>query len=89
MWLGLFLMMIIVVAALLSIFSGGIFTIVVLPGAVIVSLIAVVVIGLSRGAAWTSPRETEVDPLPHSAHYNTSQAPSTPDQLVDARQREQ
>ena len=90
MWLGLVLFIGILVALGLSIVSGGIFTIVVLPLAVIVAVVALIVSlwGRASGRADGSSRHDPA-PLRHSGHANTAPAPSTPDQLVDARQSQQ
>ena len=92
MWLGLMLAIIIVLALVASIFSGGIFTIVVLPLAVVIAFVVMIVAAWGRGSARSKdpPRESAGRaPLPHSGHSNTAPAPTTPDQLVDARRAQQ
>jgi hypothetical protein len=90
MWLITFGLpaLILIVAGLLL---GGAWAFVFIPIAVIV------VLGgggftLARASRHreTIPGEREpIRPLPHTGHANTAAAPSTPDQLVDARRTEQ
>lgn len=92
MWLGLLLIIIVVAALGASIVSGGIFTIIVLPVAVAIALIALFVSAWGRASGRSAPSD-KPDPgppsLPHSAHRNSAPAPSTPDQLVDAKRAQQ
>jgi hypothetical protein len=90
MWLGLVLFIAVLVALGLSIVSGGIFTIVVLPLAVIVAVVALLISlwGRASGRSEGEPRR-EPAPLPHSDHANTAPAPTSPGQLVDARRAQQ
>jgi hypothetical protein len=91
MWLYIFVIPLAIIMIIGGLLAGGIFTIVFLPLAVIIAAAAVIY------TMWASatdkrhiPGEREgVDPLPHTAHRNTGAAPSTPDQLVDARRGEQ
>jgi hypothetical protein len=96
MWLGLFVFIFLVVGIAGSIFSGGIFTIVILPLGVICLLAAVVWGGLGRAAqdnmGKTSRQRRDVGepPLPHTAPSSdpANHQPATPDDLVRARQRQ-
>lgn len=90
MWLGLVLFIAVLVALGLSIVSGGIFTIVVLPLAVIVAVVALLISlwGRASGRSEGEPRR-EPAPLPHSDRANTAPAPTSPGQLVDARRAQQ
>lgn len=93
MWLGLIALILVVAAILLSIVSGGIFTIVLVPLAVIAVISAVVSATMGASAA-NAPsdgnprarREPGVDSLPHSRPAETANhQPATPEDLVDAR----
>lgn len=91
MWLYIFVIPLAIVMLVGGLLAGGIFTLVFLPIAVIIAVAAVVY--TMWGSATDKrniPGEGEgVGPLPHTAHSNTGAAPSTPDQLVDARRGEQ
>lgn len=93
MWLGLVVVVGLVVAVVLSIVSGGIFTIVLLPLAILAALAATasgVFGGLIRGGRGTSrsSRGHESAPLPHAAP-SESDVPTTPEGLADARRAAQ
>lgn len=102
MWLGLFAVLILIVAVIGSIASGGIFTIVLLPLGIVMIGAAVVSRGLGRRAESQSAggartRETAVEqrrreepPLPHSAPPDpANHQPATPDQALEARLHQQ
>jgi hypothetical protein len=94
MWfyfIGLFLL---VVAIAGSVVSGGIFTIVLLPLAAIALISAVLHSMAARkaqAAAGGVPDASEPgpDPLPTSRRANGAPAPSSPEQLADARRQQQ
>ncbi len=98
MWfyfIGLFLL---VVGIAGSIVSGGIFTIVLLPLAVIALISAAFHSAAARKAQGRAggatedqavPSAAEPAPLPSSQHANTAAAPSSPEQLADARRQQQ
>lgn len=91
MWLGLPVLILAVLALVGAVVGGGVFTLVLVPIAILFALAA---IGYSMWNRASHPHETEQGtptsgPLPHSNHSNASVAPSTPDQLVDARQKQQ
>jgi hypothetical protein len=83
-----FPILVLVIAGLLL---GGVYTLVLLPIAL------VLVLGFGTYAFYKRsskpsdiPGERErVRPLPHTDHVNTPTAPSTPDQLVDAQRAQQ
>jgi hypothetical protein len=90
MWLGLVLIIVIVAALGASIVSGGIFTIVVLPLAVIIAVVAGAVSLWGRASARSEgPGRGGPSPLPHSDHRNSAPAPTTPGQMVDAKRAQQ
>ncbi len=70
---------------------GGVYAIVLVPIAVIIAIGAVVwLMWASATRPEKIPGEREpVQPLPHTNHSNVAATPSTPSDLVDARQREQ
>jgi hypothetical protein len=77
-----------------SVLSGGIFTIVLLPLGVIALISAVVFGAFGRSAqgrhgASTHAGSSTARPLPASEHRNTAAAPTTPDELADARRVQQ
>jgi hypothetical protein len=91
MWLYIFVVPLVVVMIIGGLLAGGIFTIVFLPIAVIIVAAAVIYTMWAQSTDRENiPGERErVKPLPHTGHRNTAAAPSTPDQLVDARRGEQ
>ncbi|MGH2913408.1 MAG: hypothetical protein ACRDMX_00280 [Solirubrobacteraceae bacterium] len=93
MWLGLFFGIVIVIALILAIFAGGAFTIIVLPAAVFVALVALAFSGWGRASARKADEHVPPQgegPVPAaSQHANTVAAPTTPDQLADARRAQQ
>ncbi|MGB9184263.1 MAG: hypothetical protein WCB67_09355 [Solirubrobacteraceae bacterium] len=90
MWLAFPVIVIVIFALGASIVSGGIFTIVVLPLAVVIAVVALVfsLWGRATGSRHTSS-SPEVAPLPSSQHSNSAPAPGSPDELVDARRAQQ
>ncbi len=91
MWLYLFAIPLAVVMFIGGLLAGGIFTIVFLPIAVILAAGAII---YTMWASSTDPENIpgereRVEPLPRTSHRNTPSAPSTPDQLVDARRAQQ
>jgi flagellar basal body-associated protein FliL len=90
MWLGLLGIVIAVFVAIAGVLTGGIFTIILVPLAVI-AIVATVVYamwGYAAGAGTQQEAESLGDPLPHSEHTNAALRPNTPDELVNARQRQ-
>jgi hypothetical protein len=94
MWLFLVALIVLVVAIVGSIFSGGIFTIVFIPLGVIALATAVGSSMFARSAHRKSAGGAragagEPRPLPSSNHQNTAPAPDSPADLVDARRQQQ
>lgn len=92
MWLGLFALLLVIAAIAATILSGGIFTVILIPLAVI-AVVAAVVSGRAHRSDRNKPSEQRARrrsrgeaPLPHSAPADSgSHPPATPEQLVDAR----
>jgi type III secretory pathway component EscV len=81
-----------VVLIIAGFIAGGPVTIVLLPLAVVVVLVAFVFNLWSRSQnsqGGRSQRAQTGDPLPHGAHSNTPSSPTTPDELVNARRPQQ
>lgn len=91
MWLGVLLILVVVLVALGGVVAGGIYAAILLPIAAIV-LIAGLISVMWRRSNDPSERvrrsERHVQPA-HSPGHNAAAAPSTPDDLVDARQQTQ
>jgi hypothetical protein len=93
MWLYILVFFVLIVAIVGSIFSGGIFTIVLLPLGIIAVIAAVVFGGFGRAAqgrhgASTDDKASPGRPLP-TGHSNAAAAPSTPEELTEARRVQQ
>jgi hypothetical protein len=93
MWLYLIAGFLVLLGIVGGIFTGGIFTIVILPlGAIM--LVAAVVAGMwaratqARAGGETSARGTDHPPLRHTAPPEPSTV-NTPEDLVDARRAQQ
>jgi hypothetical protein len=69
---------------------GGVFTLVLVPLAIVAALSAIAYLSLARASGANPAVEQKPDngPLPHSEHVDTASAPRSPDDLVDARQRQ-
>lgn len=100
MWLGIIGFVILVVAIVGSIASGGIFTIVLLPLAVVIIVGAVISRGIGQRAQSAAGGRTREDavkqrrreepPLPHSPAPDAAGAEvSTPEQQLEARLHQQ
>lgn len=91
MWLFFIVVPLIIILVVGGLLAGGIFTIVFLPIAAIILGSAVLYTMWGRSTAPENiPGERErVAPLPHTDHANAAPAPTRPEQLVDARRREQ
>jgi flagellar basal body-associated protein FliL len=92
MWLFLPVLVLVVAAVVGGAFAGGIYTIVLIPLAVI-ALFGAIVYGYFTGAA---QRHAEQDRAPGrpaapptAQHDASAPAPSTPEELVDARRSNQ
>lgn len=90
MWLIFIALPLFVLLLAAGLIVGGVYAIVLVPIAAIILIGAVIYVMWGRATEPENiPGERErVKPLPHTDHANTAPAPSTPDQLVDAR-REQ
>lgn len=87
MWLVLLVLPVAILVLVGGLVVGGVYAFVLVPIAVIIAA-TVLIFGLWTRANRRSdiPSEAErVHPLPHTGHANTAAAPSTPDQLTDAR----
>jgi hypothetical protein len=92
MWLYLLAAVLLLFGIVGSIFSGGIFTIVVLPVGAVVLLVALVVAAWARGSHASSGEAgtSEPRPLPHTDRPQPGAAGTTsPEELADARFRAQ
>jgi hypothetical protein len=94
MWLYVLAFFILIFGIVGSVLSGGIFTIVLLPLGVIALISAVVFGAFGRAAqgrqgASTNAGSSTARPLPASEHSNTPAAPTTPDELAEARRVQQ
>jgi hypothetical protein len=93
MWLYIIAVFLLVVGIVGSVVSGGIFTIVLVPLGVIALVTAGIVTLWARsqqgraGQTGDSPEPSE-EPLP-TGHSNAPAAPSTPEDLVNARREAQ
>jgi hypothetical protein len=94
MWFYPLLLTVVVLAIVGGALAGGIFTIVLIPLAAIV-LVSAVVYSMwgralqARAGASTDASHTSAQPLPHRRERPTGRAPSSPEELVDARRQQQ
>lgn len=94
MYLGVVLIGLAVLFALAGIFSGGVFTIVLVPLAVIAVVSAVVTLLSARAAGITPTLTQPPGPMPKGRVKADSEPPPgevpvTPDEYVEARQKSQ
>ena len=94
MWLYILAFFLLIFGIVGSVLSGGIFTIVLLPLGFIALISAIVFGAFGRSAqgrqgASTNARSSNGRPLPASEHSNTAAAPTTPDEIADARRVQQ
>jgi hypothetical protein len=94
MWLYILAFFLLIFGIVGSVLSGGIFTIVLLPLGIIALISAVVFGAFGRSAqdrygASANAGSSTVRPLPASGHSNTSAAPTTPDEIAEARRVQQ
>lgn len=90
MWVAWIFAVVIVLLLLGGIVVGGIYAAVLLP------IAAIVLIGGLIYTLWSRDREPRrmarerhVDPVAHTPGHNATAAPSTPDDIVDARRQAQ
>lgn len=76
-----------------GIFFGGIYTLILVPFAVLAAIVGVVYTvlagGAKRQAGETDPRSTTSEPATRTSQTSTPRAPATPGQLADARRGRQ
>jgi hypothetical protein len=94
MWLYILALFLVVIGLVGGVLTGGIFTIVILPLGIIAFGSAIAYAAWARKAqgqhgASTDARASTGRPLPSSQHSNTPSAPTTPDELTDARRVQQ
>ncbi len=94
MYLGLVLVVLAVLFVIAGIFSGGVFTIVLVPLAAIAVVSGVVALMSARAAGITStltkqPERQPTGRTPRGAGPPAGEIPVTPDEYVEARQRHQ
>lgn len=94
MYLGLVLIVLAVLFVVAGIFSGGVFTIVLVPLAVIAVVSGVVALLSARAAGITSTLTKQPGPqpagrTPRGTGPPPGEVPVTPDEYVEARQRSQ
>lgn len=94
MYLALFLVILAVLFVIAGIFSGGVFTIVLVPLAVIAVVAGVATLMSARAAGITStltkqPERQPTGRVPRGSGPPAGEVPATPDDYVEARQRSQ
>jgi hypothetical protein len=94
MWFYPLLLVIVILAVVGGTLAGGVYTIVLIPLAVIVIISAVVYAMWGRAmqadaGASTDASATSTEPLPHQRQRPTGRAPSSPEGLADARRQQQ
>ena len=94
MYAGLFLIVLAILFAIVGVFSGGVFTIVLVPLAVIavVSAVAALVSARAAGIEQTltqPPKPLETGRTPRGTGPPAGEVPVTPDEYTEARQRSQ
>jgi hypothetical protein len=88
MWLSFLLFAGLLFLLVGGVLLGGIFTLVLVPVAIVAALSAVAYLMWARAAGADPAVNPKPDdaPLPHSSYANVDPAPSTPDDVVNARQ---
>lgn len=94
MYVGLVLVILAILFAFVGIFAGGVFTIVLVPLAVIGAVSAVVALMSARAAGITPTLTDQPKPqaggrMPRGEGPPPGEVPATPDEYVEARQRSQ
>ena len=94
MYLGLFLIVLVILFAFVGIFAGGVFTIVLVPLAVIAAVSAVSALMAARAAGITptltkQPEQPPSGRVPPDSGPPEGEAPATPDEYIEARQESQ
>ncbi len=86
MWFYIVVVALVVVGIAGGIFAGGIFTIVLLPLAAIALIASVAWRSLGQLAEQSQPKSPSEQALPHHPPATGSDAPMTPERLIDERQ---
>lgn len=94
MYLGLVLIVLAILFAIVGIFAGGVFTIVLVPLAVIGAVSAAAALASARAAGITGtltepPQQPPAGRMPRGEDPPVGEVPVTPDEYVEARQRSQ
>ena len=89
MWMYLIVVALVVVGLAGGAFAGGIFTIVLMPLAVIVLVASIAYRGMGHAAERKSGGSGEPDPLPHNSPSQPGHVRTSPERLVDARRAQQ
>ena len=92
MWLAFLFFVVAVFVAIAGVLSGGVFTIILVPVAVIAIIGGIVysALGVAAGAGTQQEvEEARSQPLPHSGHSNVAARPTTPTEIADARRQAQ
>jgi hypothetical protein len=85
MWLYLIVVTLVIIGIVGGIFAGGIFTIVLLPVALIVLLSGFGYSLMARAAAEKAGAADADNPLPHQPRPEETNVRTTPERLADAR----
>jgi hypothetical protein len=94
MWFYPLLLLLVILAIVGGTLAGGVFTLVLIPLAVIAAVSAIVYAMWGRsmqaqaGGA-TDATTAKAEPLPHHEVRPSGRAPSSPERLADARRRQQ
>ncbi len=88
-WLFIVVAALVVVGIAGGVLAGGIFTIVLVPIAVIVLVAGVIFRGMGSATQPTEGGEPTNAPLPHSAGHEPGHVRTSPEALTDARRAEQ
>lgn len=94
MWLYILALFLLIFGIVGGVLTGGIFTIVLIPLGIIALVSAIAYGSWGRAAqgrqgASTDAKPSAGRPLPASQHSNTPSAPSTPEDLTEARRVQQ
>jgi hypothetical protein len=94
MWFYPVLFALVILAIIGSVLGGGIFTIVLVPLAVIAAVTGFVLALWGRGLQGSAGAATDAThvpdrPLPHRRSRSSGRAPSSPERLADARRQQQ
>ena len=94
MYLGLVLIVLAILFVIVGIVSGGAFTIILVPLAVIAAVSAAVTLMSARAAGIEGTLTKQPERMPrgrlrHGSRSPPGEVPATPDEYVDARQRNQ